>query len=127
MVVVRLFAAIVILLGSLSTLQASAKDCSTDGAGSSASQATSKSNPTSRKRSKVQRDSEDPCQGGNSQANSNSSGETVGWDPVTDRPIAHEIVSWFVFGLLISAPVFFVVRRLKTRKNESEPVRKVLE
>jgi hypothetical protein len=55
--------------------------------------------------------------------------ETVGWDPVTvwDGPNSGEVVGFFVLGLLVSAPIFLLVRRLRSRKRESEAARKVLE
>jgi hypothetical protein len=41
-----------------------------------------------------------------------------------DRNPVLEIVGWFVLGLLICIPIFFVLRRLKTRKNELASTKK---
>lgn len=124
--VVRLLSALtgILLLAFLAVGQESTNPHRT---GSSTSQANGKSNPNGQRAFKGRPDSKDPWPGDGVRSAANSSDETVGWDPVTDRPFAHEIIGWFLFGLLISAPIFLVTRRLKTRKNESKLVRRILE
>jgi hypothetical protein len=126
MAIVRLVcAATMILLGSLTMGQALPDPCPAKSPASSKTQ-NAKPNATGGKNSQ---NSDDPCRNTNSQTKPAATSETVSWDPMTDTggKTSDEIVSWFVLGLLISAPVFLVVRRLKSRKNESLPAKKILE
>jgi hypothetical protein len=118
-----LFSATMVFLGLFSMCQAVPNPCSADSTVSSRPQNTSK-----RKNTRTAKEAEEPCRNAGPQAQPDVTSETVSWDPMTDmnRNTTGEIVGWFVLGLLISAPVFLVVRRLKSRKNESLPAKKIL-
>lgn len=104
--------------------QALPNPCPAETSASSKPQNTSKG-----KNTRKEKDAGEPCRNASPQAKPDVTSETMSWDPVTDtdRNTTAEIVGWFVLGLLISAPVFLVVRRLKSRKIESLPAKKILE
>jgi hypothetical protein len=57
-----------------------------------------------------------------------TSGE-VSWDPVVDwdSPNPREVVAFFFVGLVLCAPIFLLIRRVRTRKRESAGPRRFLE
>jgi len=118
----------VLLLGLQSIGQSPPKPCSAGNAASIESRARNKSSQSHQKGPKAPPQTENPC-GVQQQSKSDAGGETVGWDPVVDwdGPNSGEVVGFFVFGLLVSAPIFLLVRRLRSRKRESEAARKFLE
>src|SRR5579862_9578271 len=59
---------------------------------------------------------------------SQTSGE-VGWDPVVcwDCPTPGEVPAFFFVGLVLCAPMFILIRRVRTRKLESAKAHRFLE
>jgi hypothetical protein len=68
-----------------------------------------KSSESRQKGAKAPQQTGNPCENSSTQSNSDVNGETVGWDPVIewDGPNSGEVVDFFVFGLLVSVPIFF--------------------
>ena len=120
--------AMVLLLGLQSIGQSPPKPCSAGNADSIESRARNKSSQSRQKGAKAPQQTKNPCEV-QQQSKSDTGGETVSWDPVTDwdGPNSRKVVGFFVCGLLVSAPIFVLVRRLRSRKSESEAARKVLE
>lgn len=56
-------------------------------------------------------------------------GQTVGWDLVSclDCPTTGEPIALFLVGLLVVLPVFLLLMRVRTRKNESEQPKRLLQ
>ena len=131
MLIMRLLLAgtMVVLLGVQSMGQSPPKPCSAGNAASIETRARNKSSQSRQNAPKVPQQTENPCENTSTQSKTDTSVETVGWDPVTvwDGPNSGEVVGFFVLGLLVSAPIFLLVRRLRSRKSESEGARKVLE
>jgi hypothetical protein len=122
-----------LLIGSELTGQKPPKTCSGGEEVSIEIRGQNKSSKSSQSR---QDDASTPPQKGNPCVISGSQSKPAGsvavvgeWDPMTDLdgPDSRKIVTLFVLGLLVSAPIFILVRRLRSRKIESEAARKVLE
>jgi hypothetical protein len=118
-----------LLLGSLSMGQPPPKPCPADNAASIETRARNKPRQSRQNVAKTPQQTENPCEHNGTQSKSDASAEAVGWDPVTvwDGPNSGEVVGFFVLGLFVSAPIFVLVRRLRSRNNESEAAKKVLE
>ena len=110
--------------------RSSPKPCSDGKATSTQTLAGNKSSPSYQNDVNAPQDTGNPCEKTDTQSKSDAGGDTVGWDPVTDWDgslNSREVAGFFVFGLLVSAPIFLIARRLKSRKSESEAARKILE
>jgi len=76
------------------------------------------------------KDQSEPCDKTNAkqQVESETSGE-VSWDPVVDWDSSNprEAVAFFFVGLVLCAPIFLLIKRVRTRKRESAQPRRFLE
>jgi hypothetical protein len=117
---------ILVLLGVQSMGQSSATPCSAEKA--TQNRARNKSNRSSPSDGKKPQKTGSSCEKTDNHAKSDAGDETFGWDPVTDwdGQNSGEIVGLFVFGLIVSAPIILIARRLKSRKSESEVASKIL-
>jgi hypothetical protein len=117
----------IVLLGLFAIAEPPPEPCSSRDVASK--EVGAKRKPTTRGEKQPASRPENPCDNNNSQPKSDATGETVGWDPVTvwDRPTIGEIVGWFLLGLLVSAPTFFIIKRMKSRKNELNHPKKILQ
>lgn len=53
----------------------------------------------------------------------------VSWDPIVcwGCPTSGDVVAFFIFGLVLCAPIFVLIRRVRTRKRESAQPQRFLE
>lgn len=118
-----------LLLGFRLVGQSPSAPCSTRDGPTIENRAKTESSQSRQDDVKAPQQKRSPCEASGTQPKSDDSAEAVGWYPMTDLDgrDSREIVDFFVLGLLVSAPIFLLVRRLRSRKNESEAARKVLE
>lgn len=104
-------------------LSASASPCPSQ---NTATKSSSKPVPT-KQTSPTGKGQSDPCETAPSGAESQP--QEVSWDPVScwDCSTRGEVTAFFLLGSAVSAPIFLVIRRVRTRKRESAAQHRLLE
>jgi hypothetical protein len=81
------------------------------------------------KGARIEKQGSEPCDETNHKQVDSQIGQEGSWDPFVcwDCPLRRETTAFFFVGLVLSAPVFLWISRVRTRKRESTLPHRFLE